>query len=598
MTEEAQLVAEFAATRSDAAFAALVRLHSGMVFATAYRQLGDRGLAEEVTQSVFMALARSVPTLRGQSTLGGWLYKTTLNQARHCLRGELRRHKRERKAGELFSMDQQVDLPQPAILPLLDEALLALREADRLAVMLHYMEGRPFREIASVLGIGEDAVRKRVHRALEVLSGWFERHGFTVTRTTLVSALSLEGILAPALSAPALLAAAAGASASSVVGGYTLPLLLMSFAKSKILVPAVLLTFLAGAPFVWRHFSPSTPSQPAVQPLPPDAETAASMTNPPEVLPQTQIASAAANPLPRPPSVFERINNGDESLSYLSRELAEAFLARNNTNAESLLAAFKVTQHIGYLRAAATNFPSDPAVLLRVAAHDAFPENRRAWLDQFAAVDPDNALPWYLSARDHLNNHDIESAVRDLDRAAGKPFRDYVTEQIIALENIYLDAGRSPAEAKMLGMAAVELPHLSQLVETSNQLAALARQSQQAGDAIAAGALSGHGVAIARNLNTIQEGGNLLGQIVAVVAERRILTELDPSRDYPWLAEPLPERIATLNDLEFSIRDSSQFFSRWVSQATEAEVIHYFDRLEFYGEEAALDWLRGRHPGL
>lgn len=53
------LIAEFNARRSEAAFAALVRQHVNLVFATALRQVGDAGAAEEITQNVFVALAQA-----------------------------------------------------------------------------------------------------------------------------------------------------------------------------------------------------------------------------------------------------------------------------------------------------------------------------------------------------------------------------------------------------------------------------------------------------------------------------------------------------------------------------------------------------------
>src|SRR5687768_9092033 len=95
MTDEAELVASFASSRSDRAFEAIVQLHFRFVFATAYRQLENRELAEEVTQNVFIVLAQKAHSMKGHRTLAGWLYQTTLNQSRHILRTDLRRRTRE-----------------------------------------------------------------------------------------------------------------------------------------------------------------------------------------------------------------------------------------------------------------------------------------------------------------------------------------------------------------------------------------------------------------------------------------------------------------------------------------------------------------------
>ena len=85
------LLREFAACRSEGAFAALVLQHVNLVFATAYRQLGNHSLAEEVTQSVFVALARKAGSLGRHPTVTGWLHKATLLECRRVLRTELRR---------------------------------------------------------------------------------------------------------------------------------------------------------------------------------------------------------------------------------------------------------------------------------------------------------------------------------------------------------------------------------------------------------------------------------------------------------------------------------------------------------------------------
>jgi RNA polymerase sigma factor (sigma-70 family) len=171
------LIAEFNARRSEEAFGALVRTHINLVFATALRQVGDRGVAEEVTQNVFIELARSAGKLGRHPTISGWLHRTTLNKARERLRSELRRQHREQVAVNLELAKAEGESVWAALVPMLDEALLELRERDRLAVILRFMEGQTFREIGSTLGVGEDAARKRVNGCLDqliqvIFSGW------------------------------------------------------------------------------------------------------------------------------------------------------------------------------------------------------------------------------------------------------------------------------------------------------------------------------------------------------------------------------------------------------------------------------------------
>lgn len=137
--EDCQLIGEFNQHRSEEAFTAVVQRHLGLVFGTALRLVGDHATAEDVTQSVFVALARSAGKLGNHATLAGWLYRTTINKSRERLRSELRRVRREAVAWELDAIRSEGDSVWVHLLPLLDEALLELRESDRSVVLLHFM---------------------------------------------------------------------------------------------------------------------------------------------------------------------------------------------------------------------------------------------------------------------------------------------------------------------------------------------------------------------------------------------------------------------------------------------------------------------------
>ncbi|MDB6019271.1 MAG: hypothetical protein JWR19_3760, partial [Pedosphaera sp.] len=93
-----ELVKAYAAEGSEAAFRALVARHVDLVYATALRQVGDAGVAEEVAQNVFMALARKAPRLGGMETLGGWLHRNAIFEGKARIRAELRRRRREETA--------------------------------------------------------------------------------------------------------------------------------------------------------------------------------------------------------------------------------------------------------------------------------------------------------------------------------------------------------------------------------------------------------------------------------------------------------------------------------------------------------------------
>jgi len=248
-----ELVRSYAREGSEAAFRALVARHVNLVFAAAHRQVGDSGMAEEITQNVFVALSRKAPRLVGHETLAGWLHRTAILESKARIRLELRRRRREESAATLAAV-----LPETStdglneLAPLLDEALLNLREKDRLAVVLRYLEERSLREVGAVLGVDEDAARKRIARALERLSAFFRMRGFAVPAGG--SAVVLGQ--AAAQGAPVGLAgtaAAAGLASGGAVSGLNLLLMhVMTWSKTQALVLGVAVV---GIPVFWQDRS-------------------------------------------------------------------------------------------------------------------------------------------------------------------------------------------------------------------------------------------------------------------------------------------------------------------------------------------------------
>jgi hypothetical protein len=144
--------------------------------------------------------------------------------------------------------------------PLLDEALLELHEPDRLAVILHFMEGRTFHEVGSALGIGEDTARKRVNRCLEQLSHFFRRRGFAAPALvagaplfTLSSHAAPAGLAASATTAGLAAAHSAATSTLTLIKG---ALKIMAWTKAKTAIVAGAAVILAAGtvtPIVIHH---------------------------------------------------------------------------------------------------------------------------------------------------------------------------------------------------------------------------------------------------------------------------------------------------------------------------------------------------------
>src|SRR2546427_3622396 len=132
MTNDLELLREYARERSEEAFAALVQRHLDLVYSAALRQVRAPELAEEVAQSVFIDLSRNASRLKPGTVLTGWLYQVTRRTAIDVVRRESRRQSREQLAVELNVMSEHPSIWKQ-IEPLLDEAMETLETSERRA---------------------------------------------------------------------------------------------------------------------------------------------------------------------------------------------------------------------------------------------------------------------------------------------------------------------------------------------------------------------------------------------------------------------------------------------------------------------------------
>ncbi len=247
MDENWQQLATYVARKqgSDEAFAAIVERHIGLVYSAALRQVNDRSIAEEVTQSVFVLLSQKAPRLKPTGSLAAWLYHAASLKAKESLRSELARRKRERKAHDMAtttsSSDDEDTLDWDRVAPLLDSAMGDLPDGDREAVLLRFFQNQPLREVGASLGVSEDAARKRVSRAVEKLRGWFAKRGVAFSAAALAGALSTKTVEAvPAHLAASTLQAVAAETATATATASTTTLLTTMASTKSIAIAAAL----------------------------------------------------------------------------------------------------------------------------------------------------------------------------------------------------------------------------------------------------------------------------------------------------------------------------------------------------------------------
>jgi uncharacterized protein (TIGR03435 family) len=235
--DDIELLAQYARHNSETAFASLVERYINLVYSTALRSANNPHAAEEITQAVFIILARKAASLSKQTALSGWLYQTTRLTAANFLRTEIRRQRREQEAYMQSTLQEPADdRVWRQVAPLLDDAMGRLGEKDRNAVVLRFFENRSLREVGAVLGASEDAAKMRVTRALEKMHRFFNKRGVSSKTAIIAGVVSANSVHA----APVGLAATISASAvkGSVVATSTLTLVkgalkIMAWTKAK-----------------------------------------------------------------------------------------------------------------------------------------------------------------------------------------------------------------------------------------------------------------------------------------------------------------------------------------------------------------------------
>ena len=219
-----ELLRRYAENGSEEAFAELVRRHLNLVYSAALRRVGDDvHLARDVSQKVFVALARQASSLSGRQSLIGWLYTASRYAAAHVVRSEHRRKEREQRAyimNEIFSAAPP-DLEWEKVRPSLDRVMDQLNETDREALLLRFFSGRSFSEVGASLGLSEEAARKRVARALERLRALLARRGVSSASTAVAAMLAGHAVsAAPAGLAVTVSGVAVAAAAAAPAAGF------------------------------------------------------------------------------------------------------------------------------------------------------------------------------------------------------------------------------------------------------------------------------------------------------------------------------------------------------------------------------------------
>ncbi len=191
-----ELLARYARERSQEAFALLVERHIAAVRSTCRENLGPgHGWLDDATQAVFLILARRGAELRDARALPAWLRTTARGVCANIRRAERRRRDRERDVAvpDAAPAPGPQGLEQADLRAQLEQAISALTEAQREAVVRHFLQNKRQAEVAAELGVSEGAVKKRIADAMVTLRAAFQGRG-TALPSVLALGLGDDGI--------------------------------------------------------------------------------------------------------------------------------------------------------------------------------------------------------------------------------------------------------------------------------------------------------------------------------------------------------------------------------------------------------------------
>ena len=144
-------------------------LHHRAVFRTARALVRDPGLAEDVTQEVFLRLYQNMDSTPGEELLRAWLLRVTMNVARNAIRGQSRavaredEYARQAEMDGTFTAEPELDFERRVQIEEARRALEKIKEPMRSCLLLK-QQGLSYREIAETLSLNEVNVGSLIAR--------------------------------------------------------------------------------------------------------------------------------------------------------------------------------------------------------------------------------------------------------------------------------------------------------------------------------------------------------------------------------------------------------------------------------------------------
>ncbi len=190
MLEDRELLRRWVRQRDAQAFAGLVERHAGHVYAVCRRITGDHHAAEDLAQDCLLEFARTASAVR--RSVAGYLHRLATSRAVNRLRADARRRRHEGLAADDPSRTADgadANGHWRELEPVLDQALAAMPDTQRVVLVTHFLEGRSQVETAALLGLSQPTVSRRIEAGLTALRRRLAAGGAVLSLSTLTATL-------------------------------------------------------------------------------------------------------------------------------------------------------------------------------------------------------------------------------------------------------------------------------------------------------------------------------------------------------------------------------------------------------------------------
>ena len=155
--------------KSESEIKELVEKYTSLIFRVSYCILGNRDDAEDAVQDAFLKYLTKAPEFESEEHRKAWLIRVATNISKNMLMFRIRK--------------ETVNLEEVKNIGICEndyetfELIMSLPTKYKVVMTLYYIEGYKSKEIAEIIGIKEEAVRKRLQKGREILRKLFETEG-------------------------------------------------------------------------------------------------------------------------------------------------------------------------------------------------------------------------------------------------------------------------------------------------------------------------------------------------------------------------------------------------------------------------------------